>query len=281
VFACAVDGADPTAAAGSRRYALRVSTARFRFYEELNDFLPPERRKVEFAHPFRHRGSIKDMIEALGVPHTEIEVILVNGESVGFDRMVADGDRISVYPMFEAFDVTPLLRLRERPLRDARFVLDVQLGTLARYLRLCGFDAMYRSDWRDERLAHFAFAERRVLLTRDRELLKRSVVTHGYFVRADKPRLQLAEVCSRLDLAGRIAPYTRCIRCNAPLEDVTKAAVAATLEPATRRYYDTFRRCTGCQRVYWRGSHVARMERLLAELATKAKMEKEKEKEAK
>jgi hypothetical protein len=243
-----------------------MATATFRFYEELNDFLPPERRKREFAHEFAHRGSIKDMIESLGVPHTEIDVIMVNGESVGFDRIVTDGDRIAVYPMFEALDVTPLLRLRERPLREPRFTLDVQLGTLARYLRLCGFDTHYRNAWRDEDLARQAFTQRRVLLTRDRELLKRSIVTHGYFVRADKPRLQLKEVCDRLDLWRGIDPYRRCIRCNGLLEDVDKAEVLAALEPDTRRYYEEFRRCADCGRVYWRGSHVGRMERLLAEL---------------
>lgn len=245
-----------------------MAVARFRFYEELNDFLPTERRKTAFLHPFRHRGSIKDMIESLGVPHTEIEIILVNGRSVGFDYIVHDGDEIAVYPMFESFDVTPLLRLRPAPLREPRFVLDVQLGALARYLRLCGFDTLYRNDYRDDELARISAGERRILLTRDRDVLKRRIVTHGYFVRSDRPREQLREVCARLDLYRLCAPFRRCIRCNASLHPVAKDAIAHRLEPATRRYYDDFHACTGCGRIYWEGSHVARMRGILAELAT-------------
>ena len=243
-------------------------TAVFRFYEELNDFLRPNRRKREFLHEFRHRASVKDMIESLGVPHTEIDVILVNGESVGFEHIVGDGDRIAVYPMFEALDVTPIARLRERPLRDVRFVLDTQLGALARYLRMCGFDALYRNDWHDDRLARLAADERRMLLTRDREILKRSIVTRGYFVRADKPRVQLQEVCERLDLWKQFQPYRRCIRCNGLLVTVDKAAVEEVLEPRTKQCFDQFWRCDTCGRVYWRGSHVVRMEGLLADLTS-------------
>ena len=246
-----------------------MALARFRFYEELNDFLPRERRRVEFAHAFAGRRSVKDLIESLGVPHAEIEVILVNGEAVGFDGIVADGDRVSVYPMFEALDVTPQLRLRERPLRDPRFALDVPLGTLSRYLRLCGFDAWYRNDTTDEALASFAAQERRILLTRDRALLKRRIVTHGYFVRAARPREQLREVSARLQLAGLIQPFRRCIRCNGELRAVDKAAVLERLEPATRRRYQEFRECGSCGRVYWRGSHMRRMESLI-ELARRA-----------
>jgi uncharacterized protein with PIN domain/sulfur carrier protein ThiS len=243
-----------------------MGDAILRFYEELNDFLAPTQRKREFVHAFRQRTSVKDMIESLGVPHTEVDVILVNGESVGFDRIIEDGDRIAVYPVFESFDVTPIVRLRERPLRDVRFIVDAQLGVLARYLRLCGFDTVYRNDWRDEDLVRLAVTERRVILTRDRALLKRSIVTHGYFVRADKPRAQLKEVCERLDLWNAIVPYRRCIRCNGLLEVVDKAAVVDVLEPDTRRCHNEFTRCGNCRRVYWRGSHVRRMETLLADL---------------
>lgn len=241
-----------------------MAQARFRFYEELNDFLPEERRKLEFDYAFEGRRSIKDLIESLGVPHAEIEVILVNGESVGFDRIVRDGDRVSVFPMFEALDVTPLLRLRERPLRDPRFALDVSLGALTRYLRLCGFDAWYRNDADDQTLATLAASERRVLLTRDRELLKRRIVSHGYFVRARKPRDQLVEVCARLDLAGLIRPFKRCIRCNGELRPVEKEHVRDRLQPHTRLHFDEFHECGECRRIYWRGSHVRRMEALIA-----------------
>ncbi|MFA5083511.1 MAG: Mut7-C RNAse domain-containing protein, partial [Hydrogenophilaceae bacterium] len=118
-------------------------TASFRFYEELNDFLTPERRYRSFTCTCARDASIKHQIEALGVPHTEVELILFNGESVGFERRLEEGDRIAVYPRFEAFDVTPLLKLRERPLRETRFVADAHLGGLARLLRMTGFDTLY------------------------------------------------------------------------------------------------------------------------------------------
>jgi sulfur carrier protein ThiS len=200
-----------------------MARARFRFYEELNDFLPPQRRKVSFDLAFDRRASIKDMIEALGVPHPEIELIVVNGESVGFDHLVRDGDRVAVYPVFEAIDVSNAVRLREQPLRRSRFVLDVQLGKLSRYLRLCGFDTLYRNDYDDADVATIAAEESRILLTRDRDVLKRRIVTHGYFVRSDRPRTQVGEVLRRFDLHDDVAPFTRCSRCNGPLHDIDKA----------------------------------------------------------
>ncbi|MDZ7621193.1 MAG: Mut7-C RNAse domain-containing protein [Candidatus Competibacteraceae bacterium] len=177
-----------------------TGTCFLRFYAELNDFLPPERRQVDFPHAFQRHASIKDLIEALGVPHPEIDLILVDGMSVDFAYRARDGDRISVYPMFEAFDIQAVSRVRPEPLRVSQFVLDVHLGKLARYLRLLGFDTLYRNDYADAELARVASAERRILLTRDRALLKRAVVTHGHYVRAADPRRQVEEVVARLDL---------------------------------------------------------------------------------
>ncbi len=189
-------------------------TATFRFYEELNDFLPPERRRREFAVPCARAATAKHMIEALGVPHTEVELILVNGESVGFDRRLADGDRVAVYPTFEAMDVTPLLRVRAAPLRATRFVADAHLGGLAHLLRMMGFDTLYDNGYRDDAVVEIAARDARIVLTRDRELLKRRDVTHGCYVRALRPADQLREIFSRLDLAGSARPFTRCLACN-------------------------------------------------------------------
>jgi len=243
-----------------------MARVRFRFYEELNDFLAPQRRKVAFDEHFDRRTSVKDMIEALGVPHPEIELIIANGESVGFDYIVRDGDRIAVYPVFEAVDVGPVLRVRSHPLRSVRFALDANLGTLARNLRFCGFDAHYRNHIGDDELAQLAVQEDRILLTRDRAVLKRRIVTHGYFVRAVEPEEQLAEVFRRFDLYERTAPFTRCGRCNGRLHDVAKADIIDRLEPLTRRYFDAFRQCADCGRVYWRGSHVSGIERRITRL---------------
>jgi uncharacterized protein with PIN domain len=240
-------------------------TARFRFYEELNDFLPAARRKREFRHRLNRRASIKDAIEALGVPHTEVELILVNGESVDFSYIVRDGDCISVYPVFESLDIRPLLRLRPEPLRNPRFVLDTHLGKLARYLRLLGFDCLYRNDFSDEELAEISSHERRILLTRDRLLLQRSIVTHGGFIRSDDPKQQVIEVLRRFDLAGDLAPLTRCIRCNGLLSIVDKKRVNHRLEPKTRLYYEDFRICENCRQIYWKGSHFRKMRDLIEE----------------
>lgn len=229
------------------------------FYEELNDFLPPERRKRPFELHFARRSSIKDMIESLGVPHPEIELILVNGRSVGFDHIVADGDRVSVYPVFERLDVSPLIRLRPAPLRTPRFVADANLGRLARYLRLLGFDCLYDNGYADADVARISAEQQRIVLTRDRRLLKRRIITHGLFVRAEAPREQVREILERLDLYTLARPYTRCTRCNGVLENVAKQAVDSHLQPKTRRYYERFLRCPACGQIYWAGSHFERL----------------------
>src|SRR5712692_1716109 len=240
-----------------------MKQANIRFYAELNDFLPPERRNRTTSYAFTVSGSVKDMIEALGVPHTEIDLILANGESVDFSYRVQHGDRISVYPVFEAIDITPLVRLRPQPLRDARFVVDTHLGRLTAYLRMCGFDTAYQHEHDDEGLAKTSANERRILLTRDRGLLKRNIVIRGYCVRATNPREQLIEVLQRFDLVGSMAPFERCVHCNALLEPTQKELISNRLLPETKQYYDEFFACPGCNRIYWKGSHYRLMQRFL------------------
>jgi hypothetical protein len=239
------------------------AVATFRFYEELNDFLAPARRKRTFEHRFTGTPSVKDVIEALGVPHTEVDLVLVDGESVDFRRRLVGGERVAVYPVFERFDIAPLTRLRPRPLRESRFVLDVHLGRLARYLRLAGFDTLYRTDYDDHTIVALAVAESRVVLTRDKGLLKHAAVTRGHWLRATDPREQIVEVLCAFDLAGSLRPFTRCMRCNTVLRSVAKADVAARVPPRVRAQFDAFAQCPGCARLYWRGSHYDRMCRLL------------------
>lgn len=243
-----------------------MKQASFRFYAELNDFLPAERRGVAFGHAFAGTPSVKDVVEALGVPHTEIDLVLADGESVGFGWRLRDGARVSVYPVFEAIDVAQVTRVRAEPLREPRFVLDGHLGRLARHLRMLGFDTAWDAEADDAALAATSARERRVLLTRDRGLLKRGAVTHGYCVRASDPRLQLTEVVRRLDLVRSIAPFTRCIRCNGQLQPVEKAEVADRLPPLVRERHESFRRCRGCGRIYWAGTHHERMAKVVAAL---------------
>lgn len=243
-----------------------MSTATFRFYEELNDFLPATRRKIAFATDCAESATVKQAIEALGVPHTEVEVILVNGESVDFSRRVREGDRISVYPMFESLDVRPILRLREAVLRDPRFIADAHLGRLARYLRMLGFDTLYENALPDRELVRISRAERKVLLTRDRGLLMHRDLTHGVFVRGDRPHDQLRHVVDRLDLGRCCHPFTRCMDCNSELTTVDPSTVIEEVPPAVARTQHDFRRCKGCRRIYWPGSHYARMMKLVGDV---------------
>ena len=243
-----------------------MATATFRFYEELNDFLAPTRRRHEFSCCCARAATTKHMIEALGVPHTEVELVLVNGESVGFDRVLQQGDRVAVYPKFEAFDVAPLRKLRDYPLRVTRFVADAHLGGLARLLRMTGFDTLYDNRFEDGEIEAIAARDGRIVLTRDRELLKRRTITHGCYVHALKPAQQLVEIFDRLDLRGCMRPFTLCMRCNIPLHPTEKALVAHRLPPSVRQHYQRFNTCDSCHGVFWEGSHWQRMRRLLEEL---------------
>lgn len=242
-----------------------MATVWLRFFAELNDFLPPSRRQQWFSHTFAGRTSVKDAIEAQGVPHPEIDLILVNGESVDFARLLDDDDRVTVYPVFEAFDIQPLIRLRPAPLRSVRFVLDGHLGRLAAYLRLAGFDTAYRTHVDDEELARVSAGEHRILLTRDQALLKRRGITHGSWVRATDPRQQLVEVVRRFDLARLANPFTRCARCNVVVQPASAEQIAERVPPRVRGAFAVFRECPSCKRVYWKGSHHARISRLLEE----------------
>jgi uncharacterized protein len=236
-----------------------------RCYAELNDFLPARSRQQPVTVAVETGRSVKDLLESLGVPHTEIDLLLVNGEPAGFEQRIASGDRIAAYPVFEAFDISTTTRVRPEPLRETRFVLDVHLGRLAALLRLAGFDAVYRRDATDAELAAVSSGERRILLTRDQALLKRRSVSHGCCVRAVEPRRQLVEVVRRFQLARAARPFTRCTRCNAPLTTASKDDLAGLVPPRSLACFEHFLRCGGCGRVYWQGSHYARLQALLRE----------------
>jgi uncharacterized protein len=238
-------------------------SVQIRFYEELNDFLPPEQRKITFQHHYKQPRSIKDMLEALGIPHTEIDLIVVNGHSVDFNYLVQDGDHISVYPVFESLDMTPVTRLRPAPLRTTRFVLDAHLGRLAAYLRLFGFDTLYHNDYDDQTLANISANEHRILLTRDKQLLMRKQITHGYFVRTTQPQKQLLEVLTRFDLYKTQQPFSRCMHCNGEIRPARKEDIEPHLLPRTKAWHNEFWQCAQCNKIYWKGSHYQRMQQLI------------------
>jgi hypothetical protein len=231
-------------------------TARIRFFEELNDFVPPDRRKVWSTVRVPCSPAVKDVIQSRGVPHTEVDLVVVNGESVDFSYRVKPDDRIAVYPVFESLDISSLARLRPRPLRRPRFICDVHLGKLARNLRLLGIDTAYENDYEDAVIVDVSRRERRAVLTRDRGLLMRSGVVRGYCVRSTDPRVRTAEVIERFDLADSLSPLTRCSRCNGPIADVRVEDVWDEVPPRTREHCRRFGTCRTCGRVYWHGSHV-------------------------
>jgi uncharacterized protein with PIN domain len=240
--------------------------ASLRFYGDLADLAWNTERTGEAHVIAAAPRSVKDAIESCGVPHTEVDLLLVNGRSVGFGHLVRAGDRVAVYPVFHGLDIDALSRVRPDPLPQDRFVLDVHLGRLAELLRHLGIDALYRNDLDDDDLAALSAAGPRWLLTRDRGLLMRRTVIYGYLVRDDDPRAQVFEVAHRFRLCEALAPFTRCARCNSELQPVDKSEVIDRLPPATRREHDEFVRCRGCGQVYWRGSHVGRLEGLVSDV---------------
>ncbi len=240
----------------------------FRFYQELNDFLPAPRRQIHFGYRFIGKPTIKDLVEAMGVPHVEVDLVLVNGNSVNFDFKPRHGDQISVYPMFEALDIQPITRLRAKPLSQSRFIIDVNLGKLARYLRLLGFDCLYSNQYEDKQIVLLAKKHKRIILTRDIGLLKHKLVSHGYWVRKTNPRDQLKEVVGRLQLENGIKPYSRCSSCNGLLSHVNKDSLGQKVPAGTLSNFNHFWQCETCQKIYWKGSHFLRINGLIRDIKT-------------
>jgi uncharacterized protein with PIN domain len=227
----------------------------FRFYEELKDFLPKGKRSQPITIRLNGTPSVKDAIESLGIPHTEVDLVLVNSQPVDFSYRLRDKDYISVYPVFESFDISAVSPLRENGLRNPVFVLDAHLGKLTKYLRLIGFDSLYRNDFGDNEIIKISKEESRIILTRDRGILKNNAVTHGYYIRSQKPKEQLTEVIHRFCLESRLKPFTICPVCNGKIISVSKDLVAGSLKFLTRKHYHRFFQCADCKKVYWKGSH--------------------------
>jgi uncharacterized protein len=234
-----------------------VKKASFRFYEELNDFLPAGREKQDNVYVFKGNPTVKDAIEAQNVPHTEVDLIMVNGDPVDFSYKMNDGDRVSVYPVFETFDISALKP--GKPARETRFILDVHLGKLAKYLRMAGFDTKYRNNLEDQEIITISLEENRIILTRDKGILKNKMVQKGYYLRSQNPREQLNEVIRRFQLRENIRFLSRCISCNGVITNVPKEEIKQYLMPGTRNNFEKFYRCQDCLKIYWEGSHYDRM----------------------
>ncbi|WP_321515093.1 Mut7-C RNAse domain-containing protein [Marinifilum fragile] len=238
----------------------------FRFYAELNDFLPLYRRQRVFEEWYKTPICVGDTMVSLGVPFSEVDLILVNGTSVGMNHMLCEYDRISVYPKFESLDISANSKLRERPLRESKFILDCHLGKLARYLRMLGFDCLYKNHMDDDVIIEIAKRDDRIILTRDKLLLKSSRITHGYFVRAIEKHAQLKEVVEKFDLYSQFKSFSRCMTCNHPLQAVSTEEILHKIDEDTAQIFQEFYLCPDCDKVFWKGSHFKRMEEFVRRL---------------
>ena len=238
-----------------------------KFHGQLNDFLSEQQQGTVLEVEYKNTRSVKDLIESIGIPHTEIDIVIRNKESISLTQLVRPGDSIEVYPACTSPD-TPgpglkILHCQPESLADTRFVLDVHLGKLAAYLRMLGFDSLYRNDYEDTTLAEISAQENRILLTCDRRLLMRKQVSYGYFVRHRKPQQQLSEIMARYRLYKKVRPFSRCMRCNGVTHKVSKRSIEANLLAGTKKYYNEFYQCESCNKIYWQGSHYQNMERLI------------------
>lgn len=236
-----------------------MDTVIFHFFGELNFFLPKKHRHQPFSHAFAWKASIKDMVESLGPPHCEIDLLTVDGISVGFDHIVMPKSQICVYDKTSPTSIENRVLLRPPLQGKPRFVLDTHLGRLASYLRMMGFDTLYRNDYPDDLLAEISDIDGRVLLTRDIGLLKRGRVQHGYFIRATNPKQQIVEIVRRYHLSETVTPFRRCLKCNGELTSVEKADVLSQLPNTSAEQYDEFHQCDMCGQVYWKGTHYDKM----------------------
>lgn len=238
-----------------------MNSASFRFYGSLNDLLQPDRRGQTVLRQFFAPSPVKDLIESFGVPHTEVELVTVNGEPVDMAKRVAPDDRVAVYPHFESINTTGLVT-GDGPLR---FILDVHLGRLAAYVRMLGFDTLWTNAAADPELARTAAQQDRILVTRDRHLLMRNEVRRGCWIRSTDSRAQLAQVVRRYRLFDAAQPFTRCLVCNGELRAAGEQAIHNKVPPHAAEHHTEFRECGECGRVFWKGSHYQRMMALIQE----------------
>ncbi len=255
----------------------KYKTVQFRFYAELNDFLPRARKQLPFSYHYAGPLKLQEAILSIGVPISEIDLILVNSESVQLDYALKGGENISVYPVFESFDISGLTTLRPQPLRVTRFILDAHLGKLAKYLRMVGFDCLYKNDFEDTTIVKITLNENRIILTRDKPLLRSPKIQHGYYVRSIFPKMQFIEVIEKFDLTSQLHPFTRCIVCNHPIEKVSKAGIRERIPQDTYHHFHDFYICKVCDKVYWQGSHYDRMQSFIHDLLGSPKSNKPKQ----
>ena len=239
----------------------------FSFYGDLKRFLSNDRQKKGFTYSLKGRPTIKDTIEALGVPHTEVDAIIANGQPVDFHYRSRDQDHVSVYPDAAKARRSNIIKLKPEIPSKPTFICDVHLGKLCRYLRLCGFDTLYDQRASDQQMIRTGVKEKRILLTRDIGLLKNNQIYFGYFVRHIDPQKRIKEVVRQFRLRDKISPFKICTKCNGRLKRVAKKDVLDQLPPKVKKYYRIFHRCSKCKKVYWKGSHYERLQEAIDQIS--------------
>lgn len=232
----------------------------FLFHESLNDFLPVSKRNCWICYKFHGKSSVKDAIEAIGIPHPEVDLIFVCNTSVDFGYQLMENDQIEVYPVMPDHKFPGSFSLAEKFLALEKFVLDVHLGKLGKALRLLGIDALMDNNLNDKMIAQLSESNNRVVLTRDVGLLKHKAIKCGYWLRSQQWEEQLNEVVTRFGLRGKFKPFTRCIVCNGNIHTVPKETILHQIPPKSRELFHEFFQCTNCKKVYWKGSHYESME---------------------
>jgi len=252
---------------------MNKKTINIRCYAELNDFLSFEKKQENFTLSLKTPVTVAEVIELLGIPLSEVDLVMVNSQPVELNHRLFENDYVSIYPTFETFDISRLKTAQKQPLRITRFILDAHLGKLAKYLRMLGFDTLYKNDYGDMEIIEIAKVQKRIILSRDKLLLKSPMVDHGYYVRATEKHDQLIEVVEKFDLYSLFKSFTRCMTCNTVLLSKKKETVRNLIDPDIYRCFNEFFFCPACNKVFWKGSHFDRMERLILNIISKESKE--------
>lgn len=237
-----------------------------RCFAELNDYLPNHQRYNTFSLSVSQPCSVQHLVDLINIPSVNIDLVLVNGQSVTLEYVLQENDLVSIYPIFETFDISNITKVRKTPLRSPKFVLDVHLGKLAHLLRMLGFDAAYKNNFTDNMLIDISTKEKRILLSKDKTLINTNTLSHAYLIKNKEPRLQLLEILDKLDLYTLINPFTRCIECNSLLQKVDKKIIFARIPEAVRNWCNEYYICLSCNRIYWKGSHYKHMNSYIEEI---------------
>lgn len=242
-------------------------TFHFRIYAGLNDFLPANLRQRTFTLAFKTPITVSEVIESIGIPLSEVALVLVNSEPADFSSQLQEYDFLSIYPAFETLNISEISKIKQVIIKNPRFILDAHLGKLAKYLRMLGFDTLYHNDFGDNEIIEIAAKDNRIILSRDKLLLKSKSTSPGYYVRATEKHEQLKEIVMKFNLYDQFKSFTRCMTCNTELVPRSREEVTGMVNEDTLQIFNEFFYCPVCDKVFWKGSHFERMENLILNIS--------------